>query len=469
MITTTKPTNGYLSHPLWAILFLLWPALVLSQTELDRNADLGSLMELAEKNYPAIAAKRAEAEAAKAGTQLEKNTLMPSLDAAYQANYATYNNITGMNYPGQLIPISGPPSDDNYGAVPGSSASLLMKWSPITFGQRSASIDYYQKLYEKNLAAVEDEVLKVKFRVALLYLEIATTQELIKAYERNIERNEFNVEQAEVLVEAGLRPGVDSLKFKGELSKARTELYQLQNFLETQRQQLQELLVLQDLPAMGAETPFFEALPNGAFLIAPSDSLMNPTLKMAQMNWQAEQARLRQINRSWAPRLEFWGTTYARASGIGFDGTINRSDGFDFSRYNYGVGAQLVFPILGLTDTKIKSIRQEAVARSAQSYLDQTEIALKREEQVAMGDLNTSLKIAKEIPIEYKAAESAFNALQVRYNEGLIDYTDLIQAQYDLLNAEARLKSVHANTWKALLSLAVIRGDLNIFLNQIQN
>lgn len=466
----TKPTYyGCTYHPLFAVLLLVWPVLVLSQTGPAKITDLGTLMELAEMNYPTIAAKRAEAEAAKAGAQLEKNTLLPSLDAAYQANYATYNNITGMNYPGQLIPISGPPSDDNYGAVPGSSASLLMKWSPITFGQRSASIEYYQKLYEKNLAALEDEVLKVKFRVALLYLEMATTQELIKAYERNIERNEFNVEQAGVLVEAGLRPGVDILKFKGELSKAKTELYQLQNYLETQKQQLQELLVSQDLTGIVAGSALFGELPIEASLTTVSDTLMNPTLKMAQMNWRAERARSKQINRSWTPRLEFWGTTYARASGINFDGTVNQSEGFDFSRYNYGVGAQLVFPILGLTDVKIKSARQEAVARSAQAYMEQTELALGHEEQVAINDLGISLKIANEIPIEYQATEAAFNALQVRYNEGLIDYTDLIQAQYDLLNSEARLKSVHANTWKALLRLAVIRGDINIFLNEIQN
>ncbi len=66
---------------------------------MNAQNDLKALLEAAEKNYAAIKAKQAEAEAAKAGTLLEKNTLMPSLDTAYQANYATYNNITGVNYP----------------------------------------------------------------------------------------------------------------------------------------------------------------------------------------------------------------------------------------------------------------------------------------------------------------------------------------------------------------------------------
>src|SRR3546814_15690270 len=90
----------------------------------------------------------------------------------------------------------------------------MLKWSPVTFGQRSASIEYHKKLYEKGLASVEDEVLRVKFQVAFMYLEIATTGELIKAYEKNVERNAFHLKQVASLARAGIRPGVDSLKFK---------------------------------------------------------------------------------------------------------------------------------------------------------------------------------------------------------------------------------------------------------------
>lgn len=74
-----------------------------------RGQNLPELMRQAEANYPAILLQKAKASQAEAQLALEKNTLMPSLDAAYQANLATYNNITGMNLPGQLIPISGPP------------------------------------------------------------------------------------------------------------------------------------------------------------------------------------------------------------------------------------------------------------------------------------------------------------------------------------------------------------------------
>lgn len=432
------------------------------------QTDLKSLLTLAETNYPVIAAKQAAAEAALASVSLEKNRLLPSLDAAYQTNYSTYNNITGMSYPGQLLPISGPPTSQNYNnAVPGSAVSLLLKWEPVTFGQRNAAVDYNRKLYEKQLAGIDDEVLRLKFRVAFIYLEMAATGELIKVFQKNIVRNEFNLKQAGTLVSAGLLPAVDSLRFRGELSKARTELFKIRNLFETQKQELLELLATNEITDIDPDDFFVQNLP-----LEPADALAaveNPTLKMARFELEANQARLKQINRSWTPKLEFWGTTYARGSGISYDGTVNKSDGWSFSRYNYGVGLQLVFPILDLTNVKLKTNRQEALTSSSESYFRQTQSTLNKEETIALNDLKTALLVAREVPVEFEANESAFLALQTRYNSGLTDYSELIQAQYDLLNAEASLKNAFISSWKSLLKLVVIRGDVNIFLNQIKN
>lgn len=432
------------------------------------QTDLKSLLSIAETNYPAIAARQAEAEAALTRVSLEKNTLLPSLDAAYQANYSTYNNITGMSYPGQLLPISGPPVSENSGtAIPGSAATLLLKWAPVTFGQRSAAVEYNQKLYEKQLAGLEEEVLRLKFRVAFSYLEIASTDELIKALQKNIERSEFNLKQSRSLVIAGLRPAVDSLRLMGELSKAKTEILQFENLMQNQKQELFELLASPEIQSIEPGSFFVQKLPSS--LTNSNGIVQNPALKIAQSELEANQARLNQINRSWTPKLEFWGTTYTRGSGIGFDGTVNKSDGWNLNRYNYGVGFQLAFPILELSNVKLKTNQQRAILQSSESWLSQTKLALNKQEMVALNDLSTSLLIAAEVPNEYTAVEAAFNALQTRYANGLIDYTELIQSQYELFRAEASLKNAYVSAWKSLLKLAVIKGDINLFVNQIQN
>src|SRR5688500_5924156 len=74
---------------------------------------LSELLKSAEKNYPLLKAKAYDVLAGKEKVANEKSAAIPSLDAAYQLNYATYNNITGMASGQYFVPISGPPSVGN--------------------------------------------------------------------------------------------------------------------------------------------------------------------------------------------------------------------------------------------------------------------------------------------------------------------------------------------------------------------
>src|ERR1022692_3154051 len=107
-----------------------------SQTA-EKGKSLKELLQIAEANYPLLKAKLMDVQAAQKAVTASKSTLIPTLDAAYQINYATYNNITGMANGQFLVPITGPATSTNYmEGVFGSSASLLFNWQPITFGQR---------------------------------------------------------------------------------------------------------------------------------------------------------------------------------------------------------------------------------------------------------------------------------------------------------------------------------------------
>ncbi|WP_281612838.1 TolC family protein [Flammeovirga sp. SubArs3] len=433
------------------------------------QSDLDQLLQIAQENSPSIAEKQALAEASKEEVSLEKKTLLPSVDIGYDANFATYNNITGMNYPGNNVPISGPPSDDNYGGTVGSGVSMMVKWSPITFGERKNAIAHNQSIYEKQLASVSNEVLRIQFQVAFYYLEIASTKELITTYEKNIERNEFNLTRITKLVESGIRPSVDSLKVNAELSKSKSQLYQLKNLLVSQEEQLKEYLSSDGVKEITTSTFFFDHLPSVIKTYTGTATFVHPTLTIVTKELEANETRLTEIKRAWTPKLEFWGTTYARGSGVAYDGTVNHADGWGMQRYNYGVGLQLVFPIMDLASQKTKNIQQKAVVRASQENIRKVENNLKKQEVTARTGLNTALAIAKEVPVEYEASQGAYLSMQTRYEQGLVNYTELIEAQYNLLDAETKLKNAYASAWKSLLQLAVVKGDIQLFLNQIKN
>src|SRR5215467_7726415 len=90
------------------ILFVCW---LYAQPTFSQGGPIPTLRELlesAEKNYPLLKSKLMEVEAAKKGIETIKKTIVPSLDASYQVDYATYNNITGMFYPQYILPMTGP-------------------------------------------------------------------------------------------------------------------------------------------------------------------------------------------------------------------------------------------------------------------------------------------------------------------------------------------------------------------------
>jgi outer membrane protein len=65
------------------------------------------------------------------------------------------------------------------------------------------------------------------------------------------------------------------------------------------------------------------------------------------------------------------------------------------------------------------------------------------------------------------SADFSYRAMLSRYQSGLVNYADLIQTQYLLVKAESETKTAYINAWKALLLKAAVKGDLNLFLNQV--
>src|ERR1035437_7024343 len=124
----------------WIVLFMSCLCIGIN-TNAQQTAHLllKDMLATAEKDYPLLKAKSLETAAAKKAVEVSRSSFIPSLDAAYQVNYSTCNNITGMVFPSYITPISGPPvSSNNYSGVFGTATSLLLNWQPVTFGQRTA-------------------------------------------------------------------------------------------------------------------------------------------------------------------------------------------------------------------------------------------------------------------------------------------------------------------------------------------
>ena len=93
------------------LIFLFISNITHAQPAVDTVIGLKDAVDLAVKRYHALQATRYEAEAAEKNQSIVKFTRRPTIDAGYQANVATANNLAGMFYPTGMLPMTGPPSN----------------------------------------------------------------------------------------------------------------------------------------------------------------------------------------------------------------------------------------------------------------------------------------------------------------------------------------------------------------------
>jgi len=422
------------------------------------------LLKLAEANYPLLKSKGHEVQARKDQVSFAQSSALPSLDAAYQVNYATYNNITGMAVSQGFVPISGPPSTSNSSqAVFGSAAGLLMNWELFTFGQRKTRINTAKTYQAYQLADRDQELFIHCIKTTHAYLDALMTHQLVKVYENNLQRAQDNARIIKALVNNGLRPGTDTAVFRAELSRAKIELLNHERLRDNQQLQLSELLGGIDV-TITADSSYFTTLPGNS---PDTTSSNHPMIRLAASRVSInEQARAAAKN-SWYPKLTFWGTAYARGSGIRYDNVVESEQGLSFSRYNYGVGLMLSVPLLQFTQARHQVHAQESLILAEQEKVNQAKLHLSKQNQMADVTLRSAIKVANESPAYLNAASYSYRALLSRYQTGLVNYTELIEAQHELMHSQADLKRAYLDAWKALLYKAAVQGDMQIFLNQV--
>lgn len=430
------------------------------------SGDLIKLLEISVQNYPAIHAKQLEYLASKKEIDYQKSDFLPKADAFVQGNLGTANNITGMFQPGLVQPISGPPADaNNYRPVFGSAAGLLVRWSPLTFGKRESQVLYAVEL--SNLTKTEKDLYVFDHKIQFIrnYLDYWYVSALTKALEKNFQRYEFHLKMTKALVKSGLRPGVDEAQIQSLFSKTKIELLQARQNKERFRQKTIELLGVDDIdPELD---PKMAVIKN---INLRKTNKTHPLLEKILIQKKADMAKKLSIDSELLPNLEFWGTGYARGSGIDSAGNTNYSpDGLGFSRYNYGAGFQVTVPLLEYSELKHKMKKQELIIASTAKYKEKIERELRQEYKSSEVTLKNSLEALELSPDYVKSANLAFEALRARYESGLITLTELLQGQYELAKAEADEIHVRVEMFRALLYYSAVLGDLDIFLDQFRD
>jgi len=427
------------------------------------------VLALIETGQPRLRAYKEQAAAAGDNIDLARNTLVPNLTGGYQAGYATDNNIAGMSYPGLLMPISGPVATHSSNTmIPGTALAAYLQWTPLTFGQRAAAVDKANAQWRLAGSSYDNALFQQRYAGILTYISIVYLQRLLNTQQANIDRTGTGLRQSLVLAKQGLRPGLDTVQFQSLLAQATMERLNTQRLYIAQVLELCRLTGLPDRPEdlRFADTALALHLP-----VAPDTTgayTQHPAYRFQQAQVALSAANLKEIERGWRPKLDLWANAYSRGSGIDAGGVVNKADGWALSRTNLGAGVQLSIPILQFTKVNIQKRQYRSLLQADQDQLAQVDLNLRRQVETAESNYQQTLLLAREAPIQSRAARLSYQGLELSYKSGLVDFTRLTQGQYQLLNAEMTEADANLQVWRALLDIGVAKGNLNLFTDQLK-
>jgi outer membrane protein len=430
-----------------------------------QNITIQQAVEIAARNYPAIAVSQAQIETASAGIQLARTAYLPRVDSLLQVNRATRNNVFGLLLPQSVIPsISGPVlGTNNLDSVWSSAVGALVTWEPFDFGLRGASVSAANAARTKTEASLKRTQFDISVAAADAFLTLVATQETVRAAQAAVDRAQSLGQVVRAQADAQLRPGADASRTEAEVAAARTQLAQAQQAENVARALLSQFIAIPPDQIDVSAPKLLELPPEQP--ITSFDATRNPLAVEQNALIDQKKADLKVLDKSYVPRLFAQGSAYARGTGARTDGSsLGGANGLAPDTQNYALGFSVIFPLFDRASIRAKQAGQSAAIRAETARYQQitTELASKR--QAAVAALEGSRKVAANTPIAVSAATTANQQANARYQAGLGTVVEVADTQRLLTQTQIDDSLARLNVWRALLSIAATAGDIQPFL-----
>src|SRR5450432_36131 len=456
--------------PIWITLFCQLP--VAAQNP-DKFLTMTDALQIASANYliqSKVNYTRSSAEA----VQAAKKVALPDFIFAAQTAYGTLNGVNGLGsgLAGITTISASTNASQNMNASFGALYNVNINMNVFSFGLQRAFVAVTRGQYEQDRADLRQTKFDVETTVISLYLNLLTAQRLRMVMQDNVER----ISRLRDIILArtinGLNPGVDSSIANAELSTARMSLTDAENFEQSQASQLSiEIGVKQ--PFYKLDTSFVTTLPKNIPAQNEVNLQLHPVLRYLDSRVINSDLIAAYIQKTALPRFSFFAVGQERGSGFGGSFTSDPNDysdnflkGVDPVRANYLLGIGVTWNITDLTRVKSKVLSQRFISAAYKDDYSQAEIKYTDQLHFANQQISNALTKYREVPIQLKSAEDAYNQKKALYKNGLTNIVDVTQTLFFLNQAEAASNVSCSAVWQALLYKAVSAGDISLFLLQ---
>ncbi len=277
--------------------------------------------------------------------------------------------------------------------------------------------------YAIQLAELELEAqrLRVLTDVEIAYVQAAINQRRVEVAQRIVQSAQETVRTTRLLEKAQEVSSADVLRAEAQLYQAQVELYRAKQDLEASWRQLESVVGVRDLPRGSLQLPEQAGKANWNWN-ALVEYLNNESPVVVQAALRAQQAY---ANWQWQ-----------RALGLQ-DPQFNASVAQDAATEDTIAGVQVTIPIP--VNNRNQGNAMAARARWVAMQREQQRVRLLLQQQLA-GVFTTYLAAAREVEL-YRTQviprwEKAYRLLQLGYQQGEFQYTDVLQAQTTYFQAQ---------------------------------
>ena len=312
-------------------------------------------------------------------------------------------------------------------------AGFDASWEIDLFGKTRRSVEAADADLGAARAAYRDALVSLVAEVALAYVELRTTERRLTIAESNLKSQESSLALAEWRAQAGLSDRLDTEQARLSVESTRSRLPGLRTNRENAKNNLTTML---GLPPGQFPEELQAVLQSGGLPVAPRELVIDlpanalrrrPDVRRAERELAAATARIGVTEAELYPQLRLPGSLSYELSAPGTDGwTASLGVGINWNIFDAGAIRRRL--------AASEATQQEALFAYEASVLG----ALKEIEAALLAYGGEEQRRAALLSAAEHAA-SAANLTRLKYKAGLLDFSDVLNAEQKLLSAEDEL------------------------------
>jgi outer membrane protein, multidrug efflux system len=321
-------------------------------------------------------------------------------------------------------------------------------WELDLFGRIRRGVQAQGALVGAASEDLRDVQVTLTSELARTYFELRGAQERLAVARRNADNQRRTLEVTQQRLDAGRGTAFDTERARAQLGFTLASIPDLEARVASAQYQI-GVLVGRPPARLAEELAESAAIPPlpASIVVAVPDSLIRrrPDVSAAERQVAAERAFVGAAKADYLPRLSVGGSAGYSSSALGQFG--------DAGTFRYAVGPVISWPALNLGRVKARVDASRARAEDAEAQYSQTVLRALQEVETGLNRYRTSRVRVERIGDAAAASARAADLARLRFEGGVADFLQVLDAERTQLDAEDQLAQAHTDAATAYAAL----------------